>query len=239
MWHHDLSERHHAVRPRPGDRSLELLVVFLLFVLSIFTGACSLTREPSRTPRTVVEQLLLTHATERSLAELSVPLPEGANVLVEVTGLTRLASYIGQADNTNQTVLSQAGQLYGPSTDLAYVKEVVAGRLGELGFRIRDKEDQADYIVKTIVQSLGTEQGENFFGMPPVQSVLLPFSLPELTLYKLQHQEAHMRFSLDLYERRTGRFLRSTPVYTGTAFYKLYTLLFFFSFRTTDLISPP
>jgi hypothetical protein len=89
------------------------------------------------------------------------------------------------------------------------------------------------------VQAFGTEQGETFFGMPPVQSVILPFALPELTLFKLQNQMAYMRCSFDIFESATGRHVRSTPWYVGSSYYNQYTILFFIYFRTTDLVLPP
>jgi hypothetical protein len=90
-----------------------------------------------------------------------------------------------------------------------------------------------------MVESMGTNQGRTFFGMPPVQSVLIPFSLPQLTLYQEIDQLSQVRLYLDLYESRTGRFIRSTPSWIGSAYYNQYTIFFFFSFRTTDLVQVP
>jgi hypothetical protein len=208
-----------------GRRWSAAMVAFtLLFGLS----ACAMNREPSRTPRTAIEQLLLTQATQRSLGDLSVPVAQGSTLYLEVTGLSRLSSYLG--DN-------HGGVMIGPSTDLGYVKEVMIGRLGELGYRIADREENADYVVKIIVQALGTEQGQSLIGLPQIS--LLGFALPEVALFKAQNQIAHMRFSLDLYERQTGRFLRSTPTYAGNAYHNQYTILFIISFRRTDLIQAP
>ena len=57
------------------------------------------------------------------------------------------------------------------------------GPPGELGFRVRTRREDTRYVVRVLVQALGTEQRETFFGMPPVQGGLLPISLPQLTLY--------------------------------------------------------
>jgi hypothetical protein len=94
---------------------------------------------------------------------------------------------------------------------LTYVRDAVAGQFGRLGFRIHPKAEESRYIVRVLVQSLGTVQGETFFGMPSVQSVIIPFSLPELTLYKAQVQSGYMRYSIDLYDAASGRLIRSTP----------------------------
>jgi hypothetical protein len=210
------------------DRMARSVIGLLLIIL---LSGCALAREPSKTPRTAIEQLLLSHAIERSLADLTVPLSEGASAVVEVVGFGNVQPF--------QNTAQKPGLLYGFPSDFSYVRDAVAGHLGELGLQIRTHEGDAAYRIKVMVQSLGTEQGESFFGMPPVQSVLLPFALPELTLYKEQDQKAHMRYSLDIYETATGRLIGSTPWYIGSAYYHQYTILFAFRFISTDLILPP
>jgi hypothetical protein len=208
-------------------------------VLLIGLAGCVLPREPSRTPRTAIEQLLLSHAAERSLAEVNLPLPVGTQVFVEVTGLARLDSYVGREGTQLGQPSPQQGLMYGPPTDLAFVRDVVAGRLGRMDFRISNRAEDAAYLVRVIVHALGTEQGESFFGVRSAQVVLLPFALPELPLYSAQYQKAQMRFSMDIFEAGTGRLLRSMPVSIGEAYFNQYTLLFFISFRRTDLTQPP
>ncbi len=48
-----------------------------------------------------------------------------------------------------------------------------------------------------------------------------------------------MRYSLDIYEAATGRLIRSTPWYAGSAYYNQYTFLFVFKYNSTDLILAP
>ena len=186
----------------------------------LFISGCAFSRTPSQTVRTATEQLLLSQAIERSLHDLSVPLSEGSTVMIETVGF------------------AVPPTAFIPS-DLNYARDTVAGRLGQLGFRIHPKDEEPKYIVRVLVQSLGTVQGETFLGMPPVQSVIVPIALPELTLYKAQRQSGYMRYSIDIYEAATGRFIRSTPWYTGSSYYNQYTFLFLFRYNTTDLILPP
>ncbi|HXF94076.1 MAG TPA: hypothetical protein VNK46_15080, partial [Nitrospiraceae bacterium] len=58
--------------------------LLLLIAALTLIAACALPQEVSKTPRSAVEQLLLTHAVERALANVTVPLPAGATVAVEV-----------------------------------------------------------------------------------------------------------------------------------------------------------
>lgn len=215
--------------PRNSVR-LEYLGLMLLWVLS----GCSLPQEISKTPRSAIEQLLLSQSVEEALDGMSIPLPEGASIRVEVSGLQtdRAHLHIDEADE-------RFGVIDSPSWDLAFVRDVVAGRLGELGYRMRKPGAETEYLVRILVHALGTNQGKTFFGLPAIQSVIIPFSLPQLTLYQELDQLAHVRFHLDVYEVATGRFIRSTPWMAGNTYHNQYTIFFFFNFRSTDLIHPP
>lgn len=188
----------------------------------------------SRTPRSAIEQLLLSQAVERALESLSVPLPDGESVRVEVSGLQtdRAHLHIDEQDE-------RFGVIDSPSWDLALVRDLVAGRLGEMGYLVRARSEGATYLVRVLVHAMGTNQGKTFFGIPPIQSLIIPFALPALTLYQELDQLAHVRLHLEMFESATGRFVRSTPWVKGNAYYNQYTVFFFFSFRTTDLIAPP
>ena len=217
------------------------LITRIVIALTAATVAgCAMAREPSKTPRTAIEQLLLSHAIERALDDLTVPIAEGSSVAVEVEGFSNYLPFqsAGQSTKDSQPQTLQ-NPVYGPQSDLFYVHDAVEGRLGELGYRLQDRLQDAQYRIKVLVKALGTEQGETFFGMPPVQSVLLPFALPELTLFREQDQMGYMRYSLDVYEVGTGRFISSTPWYLGTAYYHQFTVLFFLRFKRTDLTFPP
>jgi len=178
-------------------------------MMLLLLSACALSREQSKTSRTATEQLLVSQALERSLSRVSVPLPDGSSVAVETAGLK--------------------------DTDAAFTRELVASRLSSLGVRVQKKEEEASYLVRVIIQTLGTDQENSFFGMPPVTSVLLPFALPELAIYKHEHQRGVVRLRLEIFERATGRFITSTRWYEGSTHFNQYTLLFFIGFHSTDL----
>ncbi len=195
---------------------------------------CILPREVSKTPRSAIEQLLLSESVERALGKLAVPVPEGETIRVEVSGLQTDRTHL-HLDEENE----RFGVVEGASWDLAFVRDVVTGKLGELGYRLPKPSEEPDYLIRVLVHAMGTNQGKTFFGIPPVQSVIIPFALPQLTLYQELDQVAHVRLHLDVYETATGRFVRSTPWTFGEAYYNQYTIFFFFTFRTTDLIQPP
>jgi hypothetical protein len=197
----------------------------------LFCG-CSLTQELSRTPRTAVEQLLLTQAVGHMLHNLTVELPEEATLHVDVTGL--------QTDRSHFNMVGEdRGILQGPSLDLLIIRDSIATGLGRLGYRIDPRGTEPTYLARVVVESFGTTQGLTFFGMPPVQSVLIPFALPALTIYGAQGQNGYARVHVDYFEYQSGKFVGSSPTIIGRTYYNQYTLLFFFTWQTTDLSAPP
>ena len=139
------------------------LAVGSVLVAAIFFCGCTLEQEFSRTPRTAVEQLLLTQSIQHALHNLTPFLPEQASLRVDVTGL--------QTDRANLNMQGdQRGILNGPSNDLILIRDAVATGLGRLGYRIDSRDANPTYLARVVVESFGTTQGLTFFGMPPVQS---------------------------------------------------------------------
>jgi hypothetical protein len=185
----------------------------LLLILVGLLSACGVSRDSSKSPRAATEQLLLSQAVERSLEDVSVPLLKDATVVMEVAGLT---------------------------PDQYYVRDAVAGHLARtLGTKIVDTRSQAKYVVHVMVQALGTELDQSFFGMPQVQGGLIPIALPELPLYKFIREIGYVRYSMNIFEAATGKLALTTPWYTKTAAWRQYTIFIFLTFRTSTLTDPP
>jgi hypothetical protein len=167
---------------------------------------------------------------------LSLPLSPVESVAVEVAGFPSDRLQLQNRFIAEPNVLPVVPM---PATDLVVVHGLAEGRLGVLGFPLQQSRHQATYFLRLLVLALGTDQAQTFFGMPAVQGGLLPFALPELTLFKAQRQKAYMRYRIDIYESATGRLIRSTPWYEGSAYLNQYIVLFFISFRSTDLPEAP
>jgi hypothetical protein len=200
-------------------------------ILLLHSG-CSIEQEISRTPRTAVEQLLLTEAVERALTNLTLTLPAQASLHLEVSGF-----YIDRARLTMRD--STSGTVQDPTVDFLFVRNTVAVALGRMGYRIRKREDQPAYLVRVSIEALGTMQGLTFVGMPPIQSVIIPFALPELTLYKLQAQSGYARLHLDVFDHLTGEYKGSSATMIGRTQYDQYTAFFYITWIETDMTAPP
>jgi len=199
-----------------GDQMQRKLVAGSFLVSAIVFCGCSLPQEFSRTPRTAVEQLLLTQAADHALRNLTVELPKEASLHVDVTGLQTDRSHFNMAGGDR-------GVLHGPSLDLLLIRDSFATGLGRLGYRIDPRDTEPAYLARVVVESFGTTQGITFFGMPPVQSVLIPFALPALTLYGAEEQRGYARLHVDFFEYQSGKLVGSSPSIIGRTYYKQYT----------------
>ncbi|MEO7464032.1 MAG: hypothetical protein ABIV42_00985 [Nitrosospira sp.] len=190
------------------------IMVLTTVSIALLTG-CSATQKSTQSPRTAIEQLLISEAVIRSLPrqpESPLPIPPGSSVVLNTSGLT-----------PDQTIL----------------QPILAGWLGQHGYLIPKDEKNAAYRIDVIIGALGTELEGIFFGMPPIQSVLIPFSLPELSLFKSQSQTGYIKFHMNIFEIPAGRFAGSTSNFLADSYYNNYTVLFAISFTSTDLVSVP
>ncbi|MGH7181896.1 MAG: hypothetical protein ACREJN_07970 [Nitrospiraceae bacterium] len=201
-------------------------------VSAILFCGCSLTQEFSPPPRTATEQLLLTQAAEHALHNLTVELPKEATLHVDITGLQTDRAHINMVGKDRAVV-------HAASLDLLLIRDSVAADLGRMGYRIDPRDTEPEYLARVVVESFGATRAVTFFGMPPVQSVLIPFALPALTLYGVEGQKGYARVHIDYFEYQSGKFMGSSPIMIGRTYYNQYTVLFFFTWQTTDLSVPP
>jgi len=172
-------------------------------------SACSSTYEVTKTPRTPIEQLVLTQSLQRTLIDAVLPIPQGQSVVVETVGLT---------------------------ADQAFVTAFIEKWLVREGLNL-PKDGRESLIARVTLDAFGTLQDVTFYGIPSISSLVL--TTPEVAFYKVQKQLGMTRLSIDFIEKKTGRLVRSTPIYEGDAYYNKYTVLVFMNFSDTDLLPPP
>lgn len=202
-----------------------IINVFKILALStVFIGlttGCTTTHKTTSSQRTAVEQLLISEAVTRSLPrepDGALPIPRGSNVILDTSGIS-----VAQGGGSDQILLQQ----------------ILAAWLGQQGYLIQYDRKNATHRIDVIVGALGTESSGTFIGMPPVTSVLIPFSLPELILYRAQLQTGYVKFHMNIFEIPAGRFVGSTPAFLGDTYHNYYTMAFVLSFESTNLMSPP
>ncbi|MGY6217523.1 hypothetical protein ACW73L_20395 [Methylolobus aquaticus] len=189
-------------------RSLALLSV-AVGVASL--SGCTTSGRMTDTPRTATEQLILDQSLAQTVAHARINIPAGRSVAIETYGLS-------------------------PDTvpDKAFVQAGITRWLGKQGLRIPgDKNEQ--YLLRVMIHAFGTNSNEFFFGIPPVTGSLFPISLPEMAFYKSSTQSAFTRFTIDIYERASGKYLASTPTYEGHTYVRGATAFFFITFGSSNL----
>ena len=182
----------------------------LLIIVSVVCG-CTLPVERPREPKTAWEQLLTSHAIERSLEETTLGIPEGTSLVLDATGLT---------------------------ADQRFMGDVVAGWLGQKGFVVKESGKEATYRVQLIIQSVGTEADIKLIGVGggDALSSFIGIRIPELAIYKSEHEEGVSRFYMRIFDAHTGAFISSTPSYEGSVHRTKYTLLFVIKWQNTNLV---
>jgi hypothetical protein len=191
-----------------------VVIVSTLVLLAL--AGCTITRNPSPwvEQRTAIEQLLFSQALERSLGQMALPLPPAAPLTIVEANAPSPPIYVNM------------------------LREAVTNRLGALGFHVRKDEKEAAYLVRVIAQTLGTEQGVKQFGLPSMQSALLPVGTPEISLYKEDHLYSAVRLSLTVFDAKSGRQVLSTPWHGATTYFNQYTALIVIGFRLTNVDIP-
>ncbi|MEO8326732.1 MAG: hypothetical protein ABI618_12830 [Nitrospirota bacterium] len=188
-------------------------------ILSVLS-ACAGPSKKATDPLTPTEQLLFSSAIKKGLKDYDVSILKGASI-------TLTASSLRVDQSLNGDVIHR------------HMNQVVTGWLGQQGVLIREEEKDATYRVHLILESIGTTENTRMLGLPATQATIFPIATPELALYKRVQSEGYVRFYFDIFERASGRLIRSTEPQVGSVTQTVYTAFFFFNWRKTNMEGPP
>ena len=194
-----------GAKRRPGW----MLATVAALSLLILPAGCSNKRTLTQTPRSGIEQRLLSGSVERAAIQLEGPDFEDAHVYLEVTGFTQ---------------------------DAAFAREAIASELQTRGAAIVSDAKRAQYVVKVLVQTFGTDRTERFLGIPEMQSLLIP--IPEFTLFGWIRQTGVSRLHVTISDARTGRLIGKVEKLSGDTVFNRVTI-FPVTFEATDFNDPP
>jgi len=153
------------------------------------TCACAVgcgTTKWTETRRTATEQLLISDSMDQAVGRLNFRALSGKKVYLDDT-------YLKDVVDANYLISSLRQQL------LAH------------GAILRDKKEEADYVVEVRSGAVGTDMHGVLVGVPQVNlppavsAVGLPTALPEIPLIKKTQQSAVTKILLFAYNRKTGR----------------------------------
>jgi hypothetical protein len=159
-----------------------------LALAATIAAACSATTPPPGGRLTARQQVLATEAIDSALEKVAWPKFNGTSVFVEIG--------TPAADDERD-----------------YLKSAVSAAVAEHGGKLAADAKSADYILLVLGKSVGVDENKTFFGIPSLESSLLPVGLPEIALYLSKQELAVARLQTVLADRRRGGVkARSRPI---------------------------
>jgi hypothetical protein len=163
-------------------KSLHKSMVVLALLAVLGCGTTRMTD----TKRSATEQLLISDAMDRAISRL------------DFRALAGKPAYL-DADPTRGVA------------DREYLVSAMRQHMLASGCVLKDKREEADYVVELRVGAVGTDRHEVLFGVPAtkvpeaVSLVGVPSSIPELPLAKKTEQRAVTKLAVFAYNQETGR----------------------------------
>lgn len=156
----------------------------LLAAIVCCAFGCS-SRLVTNTPRSAIEQLLLSGAVDRALEKLELPELAGKTVFVDFANLK--------------------------AYDAEYIKVATRARLARIGATLLEKPEEADFVVEVASGGLGIEFKKAMVGLPAIPVPNSPMPMPEAPLYRTTEQTGI--FKLLIFVHSKGRFVAACHYY--------------------------
>ena len=194
---------------RTGAR-ISAFMALILAMLAL--GACTTTRETSP-QRSATEQLLISTAVDRAVERMDLKIPQGTKVFLD------------------------AEQLEG--SDGKYAAGAMKDRLLRGGANLVADRGNADAVVELRAGALSIDDKQTLFGIGsfdvPVPLAGQAAKIPEIALYKQKERVGVAKIAAIGYSTADGKLIESTGPQFGYSHEDEKVLLFFFSWRSSDL----
>jgi hypothetical protein len=197
---------------RPGfsrSATLRFLVTIavLCVLLHVASGCAFSTRV--ETPRSSWEQILATTAIDRALAQVDWPEVDGKSIYVEV----------------------------GPPGDVLddlYLQRRIEVTLVDRGALVVRDPESAKYVLSCLVGAIGLDISGRFLGLQGSAGGVIPFTIPELALYKNTLRRGFAKTEIYLVDLETDAIVHHSGPVEGSAFRRSQTYFFVFETRKSD-----
>lgn len=188
------------------------ILTFVALMLAMFLGACTTVRESSP-QRTATEQLLISTAVDRAIAQVNLKIPPGTKVFVA------------------------AEQLEG--SDGKYAAGEMKDHLLRNGAHLVEDRGKADAVVEVRAGALSLDDKQTLVGIESFNAPI-PFAgqaarIPQIALYKNRVRQGVVKIAAFGYSTNDGTLIDVTGPQYGYSHQYERTLLFFFTWRSTDL----
>lgn len=167
-----------------GKRTARLASVGGCAVLALLTTGCGTTRT-SNTARTATEQLLVSDAIDRTVQQINFKVLEGQPVYFDERHLTEVV-------------------------DKAYLISSFRQHLLASGCILKDKREDATFVIEPRVGAVGTDNHDWMVGIPSISvpqvplATALPAAIPEIPFAKRRDQRGVAKVAVFAYRRETG-----------------------------------
>lgn len=189
-----------------------ILNLLALGVVIIGLGACTTIRETSP-QRSATEELLISTAVDRAIAQVNLQIPPGTKVFVN------------------------ADQLDG--SDGKYAAGQMKDRLLRDGAHLIDDKGKADAVVEVRAGALSIDDRQTLIGIDtfdaPVPFAGQAIKVPQIALYSDKVRQGVAKIAAFGYSTSDGKLIDITGPQFGYSHQYERTILFFFSWHSTDL----
>lgn len=159
------------------------MILMMSLIVTCLAG-CG-TRTFTNTDRTAIEQLLLSGAVDNALEKVDIPQVAGKSTYLDFTNL----------------------QCY----EIEYVKTAVRARFAQIGARLTEDANQAEYVAEVTSGAMGTEYKSFLIGIPAIPLPGSPTPLPELALARKIEQTGIVKLLIFLHSN--GKFAAADHYY--------------------------
>lgn len=186
---------------------------------TVFAGGCT-TVTVTEPPETATEQLLITTAIDKAVANMNVAIPAGTRIFVD----TSFFDGIGR----DQKVLFPK-----------YAMSAVREKLLQSGALLAEDRQSADMIVELRTGGQSVDHNSLFVGIPsisvPLPPTFYPVTTPELALFKRDRQTGVAKLAIVAYRQDNGAYAASSGSSFGSSNHTETTILLLFDRITSDI----
>ena len=158
-------------------------VVFVAALVYILALCGCGTMKTTNSKRTATEQLIVTDAVDRAVDEIDFSVLAGKAVFIDISAL---------ADGE----------------DSKYLASSVRQQVLSCGASLKEKKDDADYVLEVRAGALGTDEQQIIYGVPELTVPTFvgsgTLTIPELSVAKKVGQRATAKIAVFAYNRKTG-----------------------------------
>lgn len=191
--------------------------ITIILTLGCFLGAGCTFSQSTRLPRSASQQILATQAVIRALEKFQFSDISGKKVLVHVGAP-------------------------GDAVDTEFLRTAVQIEVFEEHAKVVVTPEQADLVLGVLVGSMGLNIRGRFLGITGTDGGgVIPFTIPELALFKRTRTSGFARAEFALVDMRSGEVIQRSDPVEGNSEGEATTVLMVFSWDKTDIepLPPP